>query len=78
MARYKKISKLYNDFENISNMWDLHIRNLTLSDYNILLNVINELAVHFESDFTSYKISQYLKKFNIKIISKSSYYIAKI
>lgn len=78
MAKNKKILKLYNDFENITNMWDLQIRNLTLSDYNSLLNVINELAVHFESDFTSYNISQYLKKFNIKIISKTSYYLAKI
>jgi hypothetical protein len=72
------ILKLYNDYKQIENMRDIVWRGLTLSDYNSLLNVINELAVHHKSEFFILNIANYLKKFNVKIKTSATNYIATI
>ena len=78
MSKKTKIQNLYKDYKQIESIRDLVARGLSLADYDSLLNVINELAVHFESNFIQLSIAKYLKKFNVKIKEGAINYIATI
>ena len=74
----KIILKLYEDFKKIENQKELNKRNLSLTDYSSLLEIINELAIHHKSEFFINSIANYLKKFGVKIKSNNINYIATI
>lgn len=78
MKKKEIILNLYNDYNQIDNAKDLHKRGLTLAEYNALLNIINELAVHHKSEFFILNIANYLKKFNVKIKTNAINFIATI
>ena len=78
MQKKEIVLNLYDDYNQIDNVKDLHKRGLTLTEYNSLLNIINELAVHHKSEFFILNIANYLKKFNVKIKQNAINFIATI
>lgn len=76
--RKKIILSLYEDFRKIDSIKDLNKRGLSFSDYNSLLNIINELALYFKSEFFINSIANYLKKFGVKVKLNNINFIATI
>ena len=78
MTKKEIVLNLYNDYKQIDSVKDLHKRGLTLAEYNALLNIINELAIHHKSEFFILNIANYLKNFNVKIKQNAINFIATI